>query len=114
MDHYKRRIVLKSGKEFISLNLNDIVYFVSSQKLVFGVDQYNKRYITEEKNLSLLEKQLNPAVFFRASRQYIININFLKSFKIIERSKIKITMLIPTDDIIVSQENAAAFKNWVS
>lgn len=114
MNHHKQRIILKSGQEFISLALTDIAYFVSSQKLIFGIDQYNKRYLTEEKNLSMLEKQLDPVVFFRANRQYIININFLKSFKVIERSKIKITMLMPTDDIIVSQENAAAFKAWLS
>jgi DNA-binding LytR/AlgR family response regulator len=40
-----------------------------------------QKYLAD-KSLHDLEKELDPKIFFRVNRQYMININYLESFKI--------------------------------
>jgi DNA-binding LytR/AlgR family response regulator len=55
--------------------------------------------------------------FFRANRQYIININHVRSFRVYEKVKVKVDMN-PTElndeyFIIISQETVPEFKKWI-
>ena len=65
-------------------------------------------------NLSDLEEELDRNVFYRANRKYIINANYVKRFKPLERSKISVELVLPVnEEIIISQENSASFKKWI-
>jgi DNA-binding LytR/AlgR family response regulator len=68
-----------------------------------------------DKNLSDLEEELDNKNFFRANRQYIVNIDFIKSFKPYERVKLWVDLTVPDIDhsIIVSQETAPFFRKWL-
>ena len=94
----------------------NIALFYSENKIVYAIDQHGKKYITEN-NLSELEQELDQSFFFRANRQYIININHLKSFRTYERVKLKVDMnpgvLHEECHIVISQETAPAFKKWI-
>jgi DNA-binding LytR/AlgR family response regulator len=112
--HKKNRIVVKRGLEYISLRLDDIILFYTENKLVYVVDNCGKRYVAE-KNLSDMEAMLDKQQFFRANRQYIINIEYIRGFKVFERVKLQV-MLNDSDmnhSIIVSQENAWQFRRWM-
>ncbi|MDB5232267.1 MAG: response regulator transcription factor [Chitinophagaceae bacterium] len=110
----KSRITIRKGLEYQSKKLEDIAYFFTEHKLIFVVDNENKKYLAEKNNLSELQDSLSPKMFYRANRQYIININFIKRFRTIEKSKISIELTLPLDEeIIVSQENASDFKKWI-
>jgi DNA-binding LytR/AlgR family response regulator len=110
----RERIIVKRGNDFQPLPVEDIVYLFSENKLVFAVDRDKKKFLCTDNNLSELMEELNTAIFFRANRKYIINIKFLEKFYSIERSRVVTKMTIaPQEDIIISQENASAFRNWV-
>src|SRR5262245_34797477 len=79
----RTRVVLRKGIENISVLLEHIVFFYTKDKIVYGIDHAGKKYIAEV-NLGELEKRLDEGTFFRANRQFIININFLKSFRTYE------------------------------
>ena len=83
-------------------------------EIVFIVDRSGKKYLSGY-TLAELEKKLNPLVFFRANRQYIINIDYIRSFRSFEKVKIKVDMDIPgfNPGIIISQETAATFRKWM-
>ena len=68
-----------------------------------------------DKNLGELEQTLDENIFFRANRQYIININFIKGFKSYEKVKLQVDLTIPDLNhcIIVSQETAPQFREWM-
>ena len=111
----KSRIIVKKGTEFLSLKLEDIVYFFTEHKLVFAVDKDNRKFLCETNSLADIEEMLDEKKFFRANRKYIVNADFISKFKSIDKSKINIELGLPlNEEVIVSQENAAAFKKWIS
>lgn len=61
-----------------------------------------------------LEEQLDPAVFFRANRQYLINIKSLESIHNYFNGKLKLMLVPPAAaDIHISKEKASQFKKWL-
>ncbi len=110
----KTRLVVRKGLENITLRLDDIVLFFTENKIVYVIDNQGKKYITD-KNLGELEKELDPSLFFRVNRQYIIHINYIKGFKSYEKVKLKVDLALPdlAHQIIISQETAPEFRKWI-
>ena len=112
----RTRLVVKKGAENIFILLENIVLFYTENKIVFAIDQAGKKYVANG-NLSTLEPELDSNIFFRANRQYIINIGHVKSFRTYERVKLKVDMnsdeLNNKHFIIISQETAPAFRKWI-
>jgi len=113
-EHKKKRMIVKKGMENISLRLDDIVLFYTENKIVYVVDRWGKKYLAD-KNLSEMEEELDEATFFRANRQYIININFIRGFKAYEKVKLIVDLTLPDLNhcVIVSQEMAPQFREWM-
>jgi DNA-binding LytR/AlgR family response regulator len=110
----KSRLVVRKGLEHIALRLEEIVLFYTENKLVYVIDRLGKKYLAD-KNLGDLEQDLDESTFFRANRQYIVNINFIRGFKTYEKVKLQVDLAIPDLNhcIIVSQENAPQFRQWI-
>jgi len=114
-DHgLKSRIVVKKGIEFLSIPLDEAVYFFTDQKITFLVTKDGKKFLVN-KNLKELEEELDRKKFYRANRKYIVNINYIKSYKAYEKIKILVELTVPvTEDIIISQESAIDFRKWIA
>ena len=110
----KTRLLVRKGLENISLRLDEIALFYTENKIVYVVDQSGKKYLAD-KNLTDLEDELDENTFFRANRQYIVNINFVKGFKAYEKVKLLVDLNVPETNhcIIISQETAPAFRKWM-
>lgn len=111
----KKRIVVKKEMENITLLLDDIVLFYTVNKTVYVIDSAGKKYHAD-KNLAEMENDLDPGIFFRANRQYIVNINFIRSFKPHQKVKLLLNLVLPklNHSIIVSQETAPQFREWMN
>jgi DNA-binding LytR/AlgR family response regulator len=111
----RTRLLVKKGLEYVSLPYADVVLFFTEHKLVYVVDKCGKKYIAD-KNLSELEEELDHQMFFRMNRQYIVNINFIRSFKSYERVKLQVELTLPDLNhvVIVSQETAPEFRKWIA
>lgn len=112
----RKRVVLQKGIDNISVSLEAIAFFYSENKITYAIDHSGTKYIAEI-NLIELEKELDTTFFFRANRQFIINLNYIKSFRNYERVKIKVTMT-PEDlngkyVIIISQDRSRVFRQWI-
>jgi DNA-binding LytR/AlgR family response regulator len=110
----RSRLIVQRGIEQVALNLADIVLFYTENKLVYVFDRRGNKYIYDSP-LQQLEEELDPAQFFRANRQFLINIDYILSFRTVEKSKLKVQMEGPdkTPPIIVSQETAPRFRKWI-
>lgn len=110
----KSRLVVRRGLEHIALKLEDVVLLYTENKLVYVIDRFGKKYIGD-KNLGEMEEQLDENMFFRANRQYIINIEYIRGFKPYEKVKLLVDMSLPElrHPIIISQENAPQFREWM-
>ncbi|HLI94451.1 MAG TPA: LytTR family DNA-binding domain-containing protein, partial [Puia sp.] len=110
----RSRILVRKGAEFQTVRIEDACYFFTEHKLIFLVDKENRKYMAEKSNLSELEEELDGHLFYRANRKYIINANYIKRFKPLEKSKISVELTLPVnEEIIISQENSASFKKWI-
>ncbi len=110
----KTRLLVKRGVTNIAKLLDDIAAIYTKNKLVYVIDRDSKKYSIDN-SLSELEEELDKSTFFRANRQYIININFVKSFKAYKRVKLLVDINIPKLEypVIISQHVAPAFKKWM-
>ena len=110
----RKEDLLKAIMENISLRLDEIALFYTENKIVYVTDNTGKKYLAD-KNLSDLDEELDDTLFFRANRQYIVNINYVKGFKAYEKVKLLVELTIPELNhcIIISQETAPAFRKWM-
>ncbi len=110
----KTRLLVKKGMENIALRLEDITLFYTENKVVYVLDRFSKKYISD-KTLIELEEELDENTFFRANRQYVININYIRGFKPYEKVKLTVDLNIPeiNHSITISQETAPAFRKWM-
>lgn len=110
---YKRRFLVKRGTDYISIKTEDIAYFYAAHKLVCMVDNRNQKFILDQ-SLAEIEKQVDPSQFYRVNRKYFVQQNAIKKIKSYPKSKLQLELEPPiNEDIIISQENVAAFKEWM-
>ena len=110
---YKKRFIVKQSDQIIILNIEDIAYFYSEDKVTFIVNKAGKRYISDL-SLDNLEEQLDPRIFFRLSRGCIANINSVQSVSKHFNSRLKIKLNPPLiDDVLISRIRVPEFINWL-
>ncbi|AQX51826.1 LytR/AlgR family response regulator transcription factor [Elizabethkingia anophelis] len=111
--NYRTRFLLSYRDGFKTVMVSDVLYFYSEQKitkarLADGTDEIIPHTMDE------LEQQLDPKLFFRANRQFIICINAVQHVYNYFNNKLKVTMRKNTDvEIIVSRDKAPLLKNWM-
>lgn len=109
---YKSRLLIPHKDKFLSLAVEDIAYIYSENKTARIVSMEDQNY---HLNLSLEEvfKQLDPALFFRANRQFIISRKSVKDIFSWFDSKLSVNLCVPTPEkIIISRMRVQDFKNW--
>jgi DNA-binding LytR/AlgR family response regulator len=110
---YKKKFLVKRGTDYISIRTEDIAYFYAAHKLICLVDNRNQKFILDQ-SLADIEKQLDPAQFYRVNRKYLVRLTAIKKIKTYPKSKLQLELDPPVnEDIIISQENVAAFKEWM-
>lgn len=111
---YKDRFTAHSGKSFVVINSKNIACF-QKDTLIYITTTDKQQFITDFQTMEEIEDVVNPEIFFRANRQFIINANAVDSFRTDSYSKLVVKLKAPTNaDIIISREKAQAFKNWLS
>ncbi|MGL4993272.1 MAG: LytR/AlgR family response regulator transcription factor [Bacteroidales bacterium] len=110
---YKKRFSIKLGDKIFIINVEDIAYFYSEEKVTFIVSNDGKKYISDS-SLDQIEQQVNPEQFYRISRGCISNINSIKSVSKHFNSRLKVT-LAPDycKDVLVSRIRVPEFMNWI-
>ncbi|MEP7143194.1 MAG: LytTR family DNA-binding domain-containing protein [Ferruginibacter sp.] len=112
-EKYKKRYLVKRGSDYITVKTEDVAYFYATHKLVCMVDNNNQKFILD-KSLADLDKEIDPAQFYRVNRKYLVNISAIKKIKLYPRSKLLLEVApVINEEIIISQENVSAFKEWM-
>ncbi len=112
--NYKSTYLVHQRDELIPIKTEDIAFCFIDTGIVRGVLYGGKTFFLDKK-LEDLEEELNPATFYRANRQFIINRNAIKSIKSYFNGKLIINTDPPSKErIVVSKIKATAFKRWVN
>lgn len=114
---YIRRLICASkGGTCKIINVEDIA-FLSIRYGGVRLATFDNQKFEIDETMDSLENKLNPSVFFRANRQYIININCIDCVTNLWNRKLKINMLdyITCDEeILVSKEKITKFRDWLT
>lgn len=111
---FKHRFVTKVGRTIKILHVDAIAYFMTELKISFAVMSDGKRYPVEY-SLDQLDQILDPNTFYRANRQFIINIKAIKELHSYSKARLKVSLVPPPDqDVIVSTERSSRFKQWLA
>ena len=111
---YKTRFMIKVGDHIKSLTTDKIALFHAEGRDVSVFTQKGRNYLIDYK-LEELENLLDPKVFFRINRSFIVNINAISDAIIFSSSRLKvITEPAFEKELIVSREKVSEFKFWFS
>ena len=110
---YKKRFVVRYGEHIKTIQVEDIAFFYTEDKVNFLTTKEGRRF-TVDFNLDSLESMLDPKVFFRINRQYIIAIYAIKEMFAYTKSRVLIKLQPEArHETIVSTERSADFKLWL-
>ena len=111
---YKSRFLVKMGDKLVSVESENISCFQAKNGLVYLINKEGKKYIVDQP-LDDIGKDLNPEKFYRVNRQYIMSFNCIKAVHKLGKGKLMVEPAFdPNEQIIVSSEKSAAFKEWLS
>lgn len=111
---FRTRFLINGANKFVTLQVADVAYFYSENKVTFAVTNSGREYVVDF-SLNKLTEQLDPDKFFRINRQVLICIDAIKQIEPYFNNKISITAT-PTfkDKLIVSEEKITQFKHWLN
>ena len=107
------RILVRKGIDFISVKTSDIAYIFTADKLVFLVTRSGARYLLV-RPVGEIEAGLDKARFCRVNRAWLVNIEAVVRCRPYGKGKLLLELTPPsTEEVIVSQERAAAVREWL-
>lgn len=110
---YKKRFAVKYGEHLKTVGIDEVAYFYTEDKINFLTTKEGRRY-TIDFNLDSLETMLDPHVFFRINRQYIISIHSIAEMFTYSKSRVLIKLNpAAKHETIVSTERSGDFKLWL-
>ncbi len=111
--NYRERFLIKQGQRYFTIMTDEVAYFYTKDKVVFLKCNNNKEYIIDY-SLDDLEKDMDPKKFFRANRQFLVELKSVDKIHMWFNSKLKVQLRPETsEELIISREKAAEFKQWL-
>ncbi len=107
-------LVAVSGNKNIPIPVEAIAYFYKDGNYTTLKTFHSETYLLNH-SLDELIKLLEETLFFRANRQFIINLKACHYFTNEENGKLAVH-LVPgyEDEVVISQKRAPAFKEWLN
>ena len=111
---YKDRFLISKGDSMIPVKVAEIACFYAEDKEVFLLTHDNKRYIIPH-SIEELSIKLDPKIFFRVNRQFILSADAIRKVHNYFNFKLKVEISPdPKLEIIVSRAKTTAFKTWMN
>lgn len=110
---YKSRFMIRVGDHIKTVDVENILYFYSLQKGTYLHSLHKHNYVVDY-TLGKLEELLDPLLFHRINRRYLITHQAISDVVTLSSSKLKVKLLHSDDDeIYISRERLASFKEWL-
>jgi DNA-binding LytR/AlgR family response regulator len=112
-ERYKTRFLGRIGQRLQFVNAEDVSFFQADNKIVYLTDKQGVRYLIDY-TLEKLEQMLNPQLFFRLNRRYIVRYSAIEYIKphLNSRLKLMIKGAGLQEEFIISRERVAEFRAW--
>lgn len=110
---YRTRFLVKHAQKLVSIEVKDIAYFFSEERLVFFKTTDNRRMLVDYL-LDDLQEMMDPKHFFRINRSMLISSKSIAKIDDYFGSRL-ILQLKPAleKEVLVSREKVSGFKVWL-
>jgi len=110
---YKKRFTTKIGQHIKMIPVDEIECFYSENKGTYAHTVDGRDYLLDT-TLEQLEGEISPAVFFRISRKYYINVNAIRDIISYTNSRLELKLnSYKSNEVIVARERVKDFKLWL-
>ena len=111
---YRSRFLIPGNEKSYTLDVADIAYFYSENKITFAVTFTGQEHLIDL-SLNKLSEQLDPDRFFRANRQILLSIQAITHTEPYFNGKIVVFVKPPhNSQITISEEKISQFKQWLN
>ncbi|MEA5426201.1 LytR/AlgR family response regulator transcription factor [Arcicella lustrica] len=111
---YKKSFLVHYRDKLVPLETAKIAWFYTSNEIVHAHTLDDKQYIMEF-TMEQLEQQIDPALFFRANRQFIVNRMAILEIEFYFNGRLSVKVKPePTEHILISKARVPAFKSWMN
>jgi two-component system response regulator LytT len=110
---YRKRFTIRLAHQLKVIHIEDVELLYSENRGTYVHTKDNRDYLLDC-TLEQIEAELSPEEFFRISRKFIVPLKGIKEIVVYSNSRLK--LLLPTytaDEVIVSRERVAEFKEWL-
>ncbi|MCB8994645.1 MAG: response regulator transcription factor [Bacteroidales bacterium] len=111
---YQSRFLITAGSIIKSISIEEISYFYNLEKSNFICTSAGKNYASGL-SLDKIELLVDPDLFFRINRNFLISYKSIRNIYNLSKSRIKIDVHPPQEDqdILVSFNKSAEFRQWL-
>lgn len=110
---YKSRFLIRVGMRFQSVPVMKICAFFVEERCTFMQTADGKRYDLDQ-SLDQLQTTIDPELFFRVSRNFLVNINCIEEIVSYSTNRLKLKLEKgPEEGVIVSRDKVSDFKRWM-
>lgn len=111
---HRERILVVKGDELIPLKVTSISFICTEGNNIIAYANDGEHYRLTL-NMCELEEILNPNIFFRLNRQYIVHIDSIEKISFFFNNKLCVRIKGCKDNpIVVSKEKSSVFRNWLN
>ena len=113
---YRERFSVSVGTKIKMFEVSEIAYFFALDKGIY-LRTFQGNSFNVDFTLDKLEEMLNPKMFFRINRKYLVNVGSISNMVTYSRSRIKLELKPKADielDAVVSIDRSAEFRKWLN
>jgi len=110
---YRSRFLVRHLSQWLPISVTNIAYFYSEDGVTFFRTSANQKF-TIDYALDELDNMLDPKLFTRANRKFIVHIDAVQQIHAYFNNKLKV-ILKPAieEEVLISREKASEFKRWM-
>lgn len=110
---YKKKFLVQYRNQWQPVSTADIAAFEKAS--LFYVHTFEgERFVLGFESMEDIEELVDPSLFYRANRQWIVNIEAVKSVKSLDNFKLAVTLKAPLNvRVDISREKATSFRKWL-
>jgi DNA-binding LytR/AlgR family response regulator len=110
---YKSRFVIKTGDQFKYITTDEIACFEADDSVVYAVNREQQKLLIDFK-MEELEKLLDPKLFFRINRGFIVHIRSIRKVHKYFNSRLSLELQHKTTEpVLVSRLKVDDFLTWM-
>lgn len=110
---YRKRFLVKHAQKLVSVEVKDIAYFYSDDRLNFFKTYDDKKYVIDY-TIDDIEQMLDPDQFFRINRSFLVSVKSIDQIHDYFGNRLKLALKPAIDkEALVSREKVTDFKTWM-